>query len=400
MTNTVAAANAEISRCVAASSRPIFDKPTIATQPPLVIRPHRLFSPRFPLLSLSLLERNSISSSRLRSLPNDSDASGGLTYKDAGVDIDAGSELVRRIAKMAPGIGGFGGLYPLGDSFLVAGTDGVGTKLKLAFETGIHETIGIDLVAMSVNDIVTSGAKPLFFLDYFATSHLDVDLAEKVIKGIVDGCQQSDCALLGGETAEMPDFYANGEYDLSGFAVGIVKKDSVIDGKNIVAGDVLIGLPSSGVHSNGFSLVRRVLARSGLSLKDQLPGAAVTLGEALMAPTVIYVKQVLDIIGKGGVKGIAHITGGGFTDNIPRVFPEGLGALIYKDSWNVPAVFKWIQQAGEIEDAEMSRTFNMGIGMVLVVSKEASQRILEDTNGAYTAYRIGEVATGEGVSYH
>ncbi|MBA0589852.1 phosphoribosylformylglycinamidine cyclo-ligase, chloroplastic/mitochondrial [Gossypium raimondii] len=400
MTNTVAAANAEISRYVAASSRPIFDKPTIATQPPLVIRPYRLFSQRFPLLSLSLLERNSISSSRLRSLPNGSDASGGLTYKDAGVDIDAGSELVRRIAKMAPGIGGFGGLYPLGDSFLVAGTDGVGTKLKLAFETGIHETIGIDLVAMSVNDIVTSGAKPLFFLDYFATSHLDVDLAEKVIKGIVDGCQQSDCALLGGETAEMPDFYAKGEYDLSGFAVGIVKKDSVIDGKNIVAGDVLIGLPSSGVHSNGFSLVRRVLAHSGLSLKDQLPGAAVTLGEALMAPTVIYVKQVLDIIGKGGVKGIAHITGGGFTDNIPRVFPEGLGAVIYKDSWNVPAVFKWIQQAGKIEDAEMSRTFNMGIGMVLVVSKEASQRILEDANGAYTAYRIGEVVNGEGVSYH
>ncbi|MBA0672016.1 hypothetical protein Goklo_024069, partial [Gossypium klotzschianum] len=396
MTNTVAAANAEISRYVAASSRPIFDKPTIATQPPLVIRPYRLFSQRFPLLSLSLLERNSISSSRLRSLPNNSDASGGLTYKDAGVDIDAGSELVRRIAKMAPGIGGFGGLYPLGDSFLVAGTDGVGTKLKLAFETGIHETIGIDLVAMSVNDIVTSGAKPLFFLDYFATSHLDVDLAEKVIKGIVDGCQQSDCALLGGETAEMPDFYAKGEYDLSGFAVGIVKKDSVIDGKNIVAGDVLIGLPSSGVHSNGFSLVRRVLAHSGLSLKDQLPGAAVTLGEALMAPTVIYVKQVLDIIGKGGVKGIAHITGGGFTDNIPRVFPEGLGAVIYKDSWNVPAVFKWIQQAGKIEDAEMSRTFNMGIGMVLVVSKEASQRILEDANGAYTAYRIGEVVNGEG----
>ncbi|MFQ6633517.1 hypothetical protein Gotur_011277 [Gossypium turneri] len=400
MTNTVAAANAEISRYVAASSRPIFDKSTIATQPPLVIRPYRLFSQRFPLLSLSLLERNSISSSRLRSLPNDSDASGGLTYKDAGVDIDAGSELVRRIAKMAPGIGGFGGLYPLGDSFLVAGTDGVGTKLKLAFETGIHETIGIDLVAMSVNDIVTSGAKPLFFLDYFATSHLDVDLAEKVIKGIVDGCQQSDCALLGGETAEMPDFYAKGEYDLSGFAVGIVKKDSVIDGKNIVAGDVLIGLPSSGVHSNGFSLVRRVLAHSGLSLKDQLPGAAVTLGEALMAPTVIYVKQVLDIIGKGGVKGIAHITGGGFTDNIPRVFPEGLGAVIYKDSWNVPAVFKWIQQAGKIEDAEMSRTFNMGIGMVLVASKEASQRILEDANGAYTAYRIGEVVNGEGVSYH
>ncbi|XP_057506126.1 phosphoribosylformylglycinamidine cyclo-ligase, chloroplastic-like [Actinidia eriantha] len=323
----------------------------------------------------------------------------GLTYKDAGVDIDAGSELVRRIAKMAPGIGGFGGLFPLGDSYLVAGTDGVGTKLKLAFETGIHDTIGIDLVAMSVNDIVTSGAKPLFFLDYYATSHLDVDLAEKVIKGIVDGCQQSDCALLGGETAEMPDFYADGEYDLSGFAVGIVKKDSVINGKNIEVGDVLIGLPSSGVHSNGFSLVRRVLARSGLYLKDQLPGETVTLGEALMAPTVIYVKQVLDFVSKGGVKGIAHVTGGGFTDNIPRVFPQGLGAVIYKDSWLVPPVFTWIQQAGRIDDAEMRRTFNMGIGMVLVVSQEAALRILGDAQGAYTAYCIGEVVSGNGVCY-
>ncbi|KAJ6848184.1 putative phosphoribosylformylglycinamidine cyclo-ligase, chloroplastic [Iris pallida] len=328
--------------------------------------------------------------------------SGGLTYKEAGVDIDAGSELVRRIAKMAPDIGGFGGLFPLGDSYLVAGTDGVGTKLKLAFETGIHDTIGIDLVAMSVNDIVTSGAKPLFFLDYYATSHLDVDLAEKVINGIVDGCQQSECALLGGETAEMPDFYAKGEYDLSGFAVGVVKKDSVINGKNIEAGDVLIGLPSSGVHSNGFSLVRRVLARSGLSLNDQLPGnngKPVTLGEALMAPTVIYVKKVLEIISRGGVKGIAHITGGGFTDNIPRVFPTGLGAKIYTNSWNVPAVFKWIQEAGGIEDSEMRRTFNMGIGMVLVVSSEASKRILEESQENDPAYLIGEVVNGEGVKF-
>ncbi|KAE8722852.1 Phosphoribosylformylglycinamidine cyclo-ligase [Hibiscus syriacus] len=329
MIKTVAAANAELSRCVAASSTAIFDKPTIAAQPRFAFHP------------------------------------------------TAGK----------------------GDSFLVAGTNGVGTKLNLAFETGIYETIGIDLVAMSVNDIVTSGAKPLFFLDYFATSHLDVDLAEKVIKGIVYGCRQSDCALLGGETAEMPDFYAKGEYDLSGFAVGIVKKDSVIDGKSIVAGDVLIGLPSSGVHSNGFSLVRRVLARTGLSSMDQLPGAAVTFGEALMAPTVIYVKQVLDLIGKGGVKGVAHIIGGGFTDNIPRVFPKGLGAVIYNGSWNVPAVFKWIQQAGNIEDAEMRRTYNMGMGMVLVASQEASRRILEDANGAYTAYHIGEVVNGDGVTY-
>ncbi|KAG9455587.1 hypothetical protein H6P81_000095 [Aristolochia fimbriata] len=325
-----------------------------------------------------------------------------LTYKDAGVDIDAGAELVKRISKMVSGIGGFGGFFPLGDSYLVAGTDGVGTKLKLAFETEIHDTIGIDLVAMSVNDIVTSGAKPLFFLDYFATSHLDVDLAEKVIKGIVDGCKQSDCALLGGETAEMPDFYADGEYDLSGFAVGIVKKDSVIDGRNIVAGDVLLGLSSSGVHSNGFSLVRRVVAKSGLSLKDQLPGnkdKPITLAEALMAPTTIYVKQVLKIIEKAGLKGIAHITGGGFTDNIPRVFPDGLGAAIYKDSWEVPAVFRWIQEVGGIEESEMRRTFNMGIGMVLVASPEAAERILEEGTEGCTIYRIGEVIHGDGVTY-
>ncbi|XP_004500242.1 phosphoribosylformylglycinamidine cyclo-ligase, chloroplastic/mitochondrial-like [Cicer arietinum] len=324
----------------------------------------------------------------------------GLTYKDAGVDIDAGSELVRRIAKMAPGIGGFGGLFPLGDSYLVAGTDGVGTKLMLAFESGIHDTIGIDLVAMSVNDIVTSGAKPLFFLDYFATGHLDVDVAEQVIKGIVDGCKQSDCALLGGETAEMPGLYKEGEYDLSGCAVGIVKKENVINGKNITVGDIIIGLPSSGVHSNGFSLVRRVLAQSGLSLKDKLPGGNITIAEALMSPTTIYVKQVLDIVSKGGVKGIAHITGGGFTDNIPRVFPDGFGALIYENSWEIPTVFKWLQEAGKIEDSEMMRTFNMGIGMVLVVSPEAANGILEnrgDTAKAY--YRIGEVISGKGVTY-
>lgn len=336
-----------------------------------------------------------------RVLPLVAAGSQRLTYKDAGVDIDAGAELVKRIAKMAPGIGGFGGLFPFGDSFLVAGTDGVGTKLKLAFETGIHDTIGVDLVAMSVNDIVTSGAKPLFFLDYFATSHLDVDLAEKVMKGIVDGCQQSDCVLLGGETAEMPDFYAEGEYDLSGFAVGVVKKDAVIDGKKISVGDVLIGLPSSGVHSNGFSLVRRVLAQSGLSLKDLLPGnenESVTLGTALMAPTVIYVKQVLDMVSRGGVKGIAHITGGGFTDNIPRIFPKGLGAVVNTNSWEVPSVFKWIQKSGRIEDSEMLRTFNMGIGMVIVANQEAASRILSEGNTK--AYLIGHVVEGEGVIYN
>ncbi|BBN17191.1 phosphoribosylformylglycinamidine cyclo-ligase [Marchantia polymorpha subsp. ruderalis] len=321
----------------------------------------------------------------------------GLTYKDAGVDIDAGAELVRRIAAMTPGIGGFGGLFPFGDSYLVAGTDGVGTKLKLAFDLDIHDTIGIDLVAMSVNDIITSGAKPMFFLDYFATSRLDVDQAEQVIKGIVEGCKQSDCALLGGETAEMPDFYAEGEYDLSGFAVGSVKKDALIDGKNIKVGDQIIGLASSGVHSNGFSLVRRVLARSGATLFDALPGAeATTIGEALLAPTVIYVKQVLDIISKGGVKGIAHITGGGFTDNIPRVFPSGLGAHVKVGVWDVPPIFKWLQKAGGVEEAEMFRTFNMGIGMILVVSPQVAEEIVLTNSNACL---LGHVVEGDGVTY-
>ncbi|KAJ7563720.1 hypothetical protein O6H91_03G123200 [Diphasiastrum complanatum] len=326
-----------------------------------------------------------------------------LTYKDAGVDIDAGTELVRRIAAMAPGIGGFGGLFPFGDSYLVAGTDGVGTKLKLAFELGIHDSIGIDLVAMSVNDIITSGAKPLFFLDYFATSHLDVDLAEQVIKGIVEGCRQSDCALLGGETAEMPDFYADGEYDLSGFAVGAVKKEAVIDGSKIKVGDILVGLPSSGVHSNGFSLVRKVLARSGVLLHDPLPGCDLkqtTIGEALLSPTRIYVKQVLELVARGGVKGIAHITGGGLTDNLPRIFPAGLGSLINIKSWAMPPIFKWVQETGNIEDAEMRRTFNMGIGMVLVVTSEAAERILVTENeNSKSAYVIGHVIEGEGVIY-
>ncbi|OWM74430.1 phosphoribosylformylglycinamidine cyclo-ligase, chloroplastic-like [Punica granatum] len=392
--------NTDISRSLAATVKPSFGKP----------RTRQLCQFGASVGSVSrkcqLLSVNSGAAqarTRARSLSKDSSVitavmdGENLSYKKAGVDIDAGSELVRRIAKMAPGIGGFGGLFPFGDSYLVAGTDGVGTKLKLAFETGLHETIGIDLVAMSVNDIVTSGAKPLFFLDYFATSSLDVDLAEKVIKGIVDGCEQSGCVLLGGETAEMPDFYKEGEYDLSGFAVGSVDKGSVIDGRDIVAGDVLIGLPSSGVHSNGFSLVRRVVARSGLSLKDLLPGGDVTLGEALMAPTVIYVKQVLDLISRGGVKGIAHITGGGFTDNIPRVFPKGLGAVINKNSWPVPQLFKWMQEVGNIEDSEMRRTFNMGIGMVLVVSAKAAQGILVDEK--MVAYRIGEVVSGGGVNY-
>uniref|UniRef100_A0A1J3K456 phosphoribosylformylglycinamidine cyclo-ligase n=1 Tax=Noccaea caerulescens TaxID=107243 RepID=A0A1J3K456_NOCCA len=351
----------------------------------------------------SIVTRTTRSASRVLSMSKKDEGSSGLTYKDSGVDIDAGTELIRRIAKMAPGIGGFSGRIPRDDGYYsVFGVDGVGTKLKLAFETGMHETVGIDLVAMSVNDIVTCGAKPLAFLDYYGCGRLDVDLAETVIKGIVDACQLSGCkyGLLGGETAEMPGFYPKGEYDLVGFAYGEVKKESLIDGKNTVAGDVLIGLPSSGLHSNGFSLARRVVAESGFSLKDQLPGGSIPLGEALMAPTVLYVKQVLEIINKGGVKGMAHITGGGFTDNIPRVLPKGLGAVVHTDAWELPPLFSFIQKYGNVEDSEMRRTFNMGIGMVMVVSPEAALRILgEAENGDYVAYRIGQVIDGEGVTY-
>eukprot|EP00249_Psilotum_nudum_P015077 c25154_g1_i2 orf=47-1336(+) len=364
---------------------------------------HRLPLPESSGKDYGRIVGNSRRGSRLCSVfsPPGKDGA-GLTYKDSGVDIDAGAELVRRIAAMAPGVGGFGGLFPLGDSYLVAGTDGVGTKLKLAFETGIHGTIGIDLVAMSVNDIVTSGAKPLFFLDYFATSHLDVNLAEQVIKGIVEGCKQANCVLLGGETAEMPDFYAKGEYDLSGFAVGIVKKNDLVDGKSIAEGDVLLGLSSSGLHSNGFSLVRRVLSNSGLSLKDTLPGSddnLTSIGELLMAPTTIYVNQVLGLVDKCLVKGVAHITGGGFTDNIPRIFPEGLGAVIHANAWEVPPIFKWIKQAGGVTDAEMRRTFNMGIGMVLVVSPSAAEIILGIEQEKVRAYEIGYVVRGGGITY-
>lgn len=324
-----------------------------------------------------------------------------LTYKDAGVDIDAGAELVRRIAKMTPGIGGFGGLFPFGDSYLVAGTDGVGTKLKLAFALNKHDTIGIDLVAMSVNDIVTSGAKPLFFLDYFASSRLDVDQAEQVIRGIVDGCKQSDCALLGGETAEMPGFYADGEYDLSGFAVGAVKKDELIDGSTIEAGDAIIALPSSGLHSNGFSLARRVVERSGVSLGDPLPGGDgdLTIGEALLAPTTIYVRQVLELIRRGGIKGIAHITGGGFTENIPRVIPGGLAARVDTGSWQVPPVFRWLQQVGGIEEAEMRRTFNLGVGMVLITTQAVGEAIVRGESGGGPAFLLGRIDPGDGVIF-
>eukprot|EP00898_Chlorokybus_atmophyticus_P007101 jgi/Chlat1/7392/Chrsp6S00593 len=320
----------------------------------------------------------------------------GLTYKEAGVDIDAGAELVRRIAKMNPDIGGFGGLFPFGDHYLVAGTDGVGTKLKLAFEMDRHDTIGIDLVAMSVNDIVTSGARPLFFLDYFATSALDVDRAELVIKGIVDGCNQCDCKLLGGETAEMPGFYSPDEYDLSGFAVGAVRKDRLIDGSRIRAGDKLIGLPSSGPHSNGYSLIRRVVKESGASLRDPLPGSenGKDIGSALLEPTIIYVNEVLAAAERVGVKGAAHITGGGITENLPRVLPEGVAARVRRSAWELPPVFRWLQSAAPgrgIDDAEMLKTFNCGIGMILVVDPEAARAILAGNAGISRAIDLGDV---------
>jgi phosphoribosylformylglycinamidine cyclo-ligase len=332
----------------------------------------------------------------VRRVPCQAAAGEGLSYKAAGVDIDAGEELVKRIQKLNPTIGGFSGLVPFGDSYLVAGTDGVGTKLKLAFDMNKHDTVGIDLVAMSVNDIITSGAQPLFFLDYYATGFLDVDAAEQVIKGIVDGCKQSDCQLLGGETAEMPGFYQKGEYDLAGFAVGAVKKDKVIDGSKIKEGNVMLGLPSSGIHSNGFSLVRKVLEVSGTSLHDTVPWGSQSFGEVLLEPTVIYVKKVMELHEKVGLNGVVHITGGGFPENIPRVVPKGLGVDIKAGSWQVPEMFNWIQKQGNIADSEMRRTFNMGIGLVMMVDEDkvaAVQQVAPD------AVVMGKVVQGKGVTF-
>ena len=287
----------------------------------------------------------------------------GLSYKDAGVDIAAGNALVETIKPLAAatqragtmdGLGGFGALFDpkaagFNDPILVAATDGVGTKLKLAFETGNFDTLGIDLVAMCVNDLVVQGAEPLFFLDYLATGHLDPDVAAAVISGIADGCRQAGCALIGGETAEMPGMYGDGEYDLAGFAVGSVKKDKVVDGSKVKVGDVILGMPSSGVHSNGFSLVRRVLAASGTQLTDATPWGGGSFGEVLLAPTEIYVKDVVKLADAGLVHAASHITGEGHPGNIPRVLPKGVTAKLYKDKWDVLPIFKWLQEAGGIE---------------------------------------------------
>ncbi len=304
-----------------------------------------------------------------------------LSYKDAGVDIDAGDALVERIKPLAKktmregvlaGIGGFGALFEVPKRFrepvLVSGTDGVGTKLKLAFEWAMHDTVGIDLVAMSVNDVLVQGAEPLFFLDYFACGKLDVDTAAAVVGGIARGCELSGCALIGGETAEMPGMYPPGEYDLAGFAVGVVEKSKILTGRDVAAGDVVLGLGASGVHSNGFSLVRKCIERAGANLPATLDGKP--FRQAVMEPTRLYVKSVLGALAQHPVKALAHITGGGLLENIPRVLPDALAAHLVKGSWPTSELFAWLQQTAGIDDIEMNRTFNNGIGMVLVLAPE------------------------------
>jgi phosphoribosylformylglycinamidine cyclo-ligase len=325
-----------------------------------------------------------------------------LTYKDAGVDIDAGDALVENIKPFAKrtmrpevlgGIGGFGALVEVSKNYknpvMVAGTDGVGTKLKLAFELNIHDTVGEDLVAMSVNDILVQGAEPIFFLDYFACGKLDVAVATDVVKGIAHGCELAGCALIGGETAEMPSMYPEGEYDLAGFAVGLVEKESIITGKTIAAGDVVLGLKSSGAHSNGFSLIRKIITRSGVNLHE-VNNKQLALD--LLAPTRIYVKPLLSLIKTGVVKGMAHITGGGLTENIPRVLPSDVTAVIDRASWVAPPIFAWLQEHGKVTDQEMARTFNCGIGMIVVVAKARAAEAIEHlTTAGETVYTIGEI---------
>ncbi len=337
-------------------------------------------------------------------MTEDPSAKPGLSYRDAGVDIDAGDQLVENIKPFAKrtlregvlaGIGGFGALFEIPKRFqqpvLVSGTDGVGTKLKLAFELGRHDTVGIDLVAMSVNDVLVQGAEPLFFLDYFACGHLDVPTATQVIKGIALGCEEAGCALIGGETAEMPGMYPQGEYDLAGFAVGVVEKDRIIDGARIVAGDVVLGLASSGPHSNGYSLIRRILQRSRAELTADFHGR--TLGDALLAPTRIYVKPLLALMREVDVKGLAHITGGGLLENVPRVLPESTVAEIDRNSWPRPPLFEWLQRTGGVADQEMFRVFNCGIGMVVIVAEADGARALQSlTACSETVYRIGRIA--------
>ncbi len=330
--------------------------------------------------------------------------SSSLTYKDAGVDIDSGNQLVDRIKPIVKrtkrsgvmgNVGGFGALFKLADTgyknpILVSGTDGVGTKLRLAIDMGKHDTIGIDLVAMCVNDLIVQGAEPLFFLDYYATSKLSVDIAADVISGIAAGCEQSGCALIGGETAEMPDMYSAGDYDLAGFCVGVVEEEDLIDGSNVKAGNALIGIASSGPHSNGYSLVRKVLEVSNTNLDEDFNGCPI--GEVLLEPTRLYVKPLLDVISKFSVHALAHITGGGLLENIPRVMPENCAAVVDPKSWKTPEIFNWLQEKGNIDQTEMYRTFNCGIGMVLIVENDQAKAVIDRLSElGEQAFKIGQI---------
>ncbi|MEK7322437.1 MAG: phosphoribosylformylglycinamidine cyclo-ligase [Pseudomonadota bacterium] len=335
----------------------------------------------------------------------------GLSYRDAGVDIDAGDRLVDRIKPIAArtrrpgvlaGLGGFGALFEIPAGYrqpvLVSGTDGVGTKLKLAMQLGKHDSIGIDLVAMCVNDIVVQGAEPLFFLDYYATGHLDVDVAAAVVGGIGRGCELAGAALVGGETAEMPGMYHGGDYDLAGFCVGVVEKERIIDGSRVAAGDVLIGLASSGPHSNGYSLIRKIIEVSGADLSQEFHGRS--LGDTLLEPTRIYVKSLLALLNDVPVHALAHITGGGITENLPRVLPEEVQAFINTASWPRPPVFGWLQSRGKVADDEMYRTFNCGIGMIVCVPAAEAERALRRLRElGETAWRIGEIAPRHGAAH-
>jgi phosphoribosylformylglycinamidine cyclo-ligase len=339
-----------------------------------------------------------------------------VDYRQSGVDIDAGNEVVRRIRSLAkrtftPGvlseIGSFGGLFSLSsaglqDPVLVASADGVGTKLRVAFMTGIHDTIGRDLVNHCVNDILVQGAVPLFFFDYLATGRLDPDVAVQIVEGLAAACHENGCALLGGETAEMPGFYPDGEYDVAGFIVGAVERAQLIDGRSIESGDLLIALPSSGLHTNGYSLARRIAFDvAGLTTGDVVPELGMTIGEALLRPHRSYLPVIKPLLGTGLIKGMAHITGGGLTDNLPRILPDGHGAVINRQTWRVPPLFEWLQRTGNVPDADMLRTFNMGLGLIVVCGPADAEPLRERLAGAGEpgAVRIGEIQDGAGVTY-
>jgi phosphoribosylformylglycinamidine cyclo-ligase len=333
------------------------------------------------------------------------------TYRQAGVNIESGNEFVRRITPLVRStfrpevltdLGGFGGLFRFqadryAEPVLVSGTDGVGTKLKVAFLMDWHDTVGIDLVAMCVNDVVVSGAEPLFFLDYLATGKLAVPKAEAILRGIADGCRQAGCALIGGETAEMPSMYAEGEYDLAGFAVGVVDRSKIIDGKDIVPGDLLVGLASTGLHSNGYSLARRVLLEDGgLTVKSRISDLDQPLGEVLLTPTRIYAKQILALAATYPIKGLAHITGGGLTENLPRILPKGCRARVHRGAWPVPPIFQVLRKMGKVDEEELYRVFNMGIGLALVVSANHVEKLIaRAAELGDRGYRIGEIVASE-----